>query len=194
VRVPACREILRLAPHRHSFRACFVAARVRGGTLASDGRSPPLRLCVHRRYPLTSRRSARVVGVPPDGLDQIHRAACTALGSYVVRSIFASAACFYPPRSRAHSALVAPDPQTGHSSFRMAAKASAVFQPTLGTFGASGPGFSTGARPPPKRLPRRGISAGCGTPLPRCRSSDRASPLFAPLPVPPRTDTFVTAS
>jgi len=26
------------------------------------------------------------------------------------------------------------------------------------------------------------------------RSSDRASPLFAPLPVPPRTDTFVTAS
>jgi hypothetical protein len=40
----ACREICRLAPPRHAFRACFVATRVPGGTLTLDSLSPPPRL------------------------------------------------------------------------------------------------------------------------------------------------------
>jgi hypothetical protein len=74
VNMPACRERCLLAPHRHVSRACFVTERVSGRTLTLDDRSPP-RYCVHRRSPLTVRRSARVLGVPPDGLDRIRRAA-----------------------------------------------------------------------------------------------------------------------
>jgi hypothetical protein len=49
VNMSAYREDCLLAPHRHAFRACFVAPRVRGRTLTLDDRSPPPRYCVHRR-------------------------------------------------------------------------------------------------------------------------------------------------
>jgi hypothetical protein len=47
---------------------------------------------------------------------------------------------------------------------------------------ASDPGFSAGARPPPKRLPQQGISADSGTRRPRCRarSGRTPSPLHSP--------------